>query len=210
MTRHQSHRQPAPALFLAILLAAALLAAAPAGASDHVLALTPADTHIGFVVEATGHDVHGSFALRDGEIHFDPATGSASGRIAVDAAHAETGNGSRDKTMHHKVLESGRYPLFVFEAKSFEGELPTVGEGEVILHGTLAIHGGKHPLDLPAKVVREGDEVHAVTTFEVPYEEWGMHNPSLLFLRVADRVVVTVEADGTLRDAGSEMAAGSR
>ena len=114
-------------------------------------------------------------------MRFDPATGAASGRIAIDAARAETGNGSRDKTMHEQGA-GGRdsIPLFVFVPERFEGELPAAGaaSSEVKLVGTLSIHGSEHPLTLPARVESDGDHLTATTTFEVPYVEWGMHDPS--------------------------------
>jgi hypothetical protein len=40
--------------------------------------------------------------------------------------------------------------------------------------------------------------VEATTTFVVPYVEWGLHDPSMMVLRVAKTVGVTVQAKGTL------------
>jgi polyisoprenoid-binding protein YceI len=189
-------------------LAAACLFAftLPAGATQQQVTLDPAQTHIDFSVNATGHDVHGSFYLQQGTIRFDPATGAASGEIRIDARKAETGSASRDKTMHKKVLESDQHPLFVFRAERLEGTVPSAGEGSVRLIGTLAIHGAEHPMTLPATVTADGDQLSVETTFLVPYAEWGMHNPSLLFLRVADEVAVTVNSTGTLAPAAEAQA----
>ena len=204
MDRARPLRCSVPLLAAALVVAVGALVA-PVFADEQVLTLDPQASDVSFLLPATGHDVHGTLVLRDGVVRFDPATGAASGRIAIDATRAETGNGSRDKTMHNKVLEVARYPLFVFVPERFEGELPAAGGGaaasEVKLVGTLSIHGSEHPLTLPAKVERDGDHLTATTTFQVPYVEWGMHNPSLLFLRVADEVAVTVAADGTLTTA---------
>jgi len=194
---------PVCVLVLAVLAAAAL----PAGAAQQTLTLDPQASNVGFQLKATGHDVHGTLYLQQGTVRFDPATGAASGRIAIDATRAETGNDSRDKTMHDKVLEVGAYPLFVFVPERFEGSLPAAGSGEVSLVGTLTIHGADHPLTLPATVERDGDRVTATTRFEVPYVEWGMHNPSILFLRVADAVAVTVKAEGELAPGADRAAA---
>jgi polyisoprenoid-binding protein YceI len=193
MTRHTS---------LATCLAAgglfALTFALPAQAAQQKVTLDPEQTHIEFSVDATGHDVHGSFHLQEGAIRFDPATGAASGEIRIDARKAETGSASRDKKMHKTVLESDQHPLFVFRAERLEGTVPSAGEGPVQLIGQLAIHGAEHPMTLPATVRVDGDQIAVETTFLVPYAEWGMHNPSLLFLRVADEVSVTVVSQGSL------------
>jgi hypothetical protein len=40
--------------------------------------------------------VEGAFLLKRGAIHFDPATGKASGEVVFDAASGKTGNKSGD------------------------------------------------------------------------------------------------------------------
>lgn len=193
-------RKPAlPALAAALAAVAAVIApVSPAAAAETVLRLDPAATDVSFEVPATGHDVHGLLRLAAGEVRFDPATGEAAGTITVDAKSAETGNGSRDKTLHEKVFESELFPSFVFTAEGVEGSLPADGKGQVRLRGTMRIHGDDHPMVLPAEVEVHGDEVVADVAFEVPYVAWGMHNPSIMFLRVADAVAVTVHAEGNL------------
>jgi polyisoprenoid-binding protein YceI len=183
---------------LAAALALALLATLPASAEEMILRLSPAGSEVTFDVGATGHDVHGSLALRSGEIRFDPETGEAAGRIEIDAASAETGNGSRDKTMHGDVLESGKYPLFVFHPRRFSGELARAGASDIELRGELEIHGARHPLTMPARVEIDGGRLSTHATFPVPYVEWGMEQPGMFLLRVAPVVEVTVDAAGTL------------
>jgi polyisoprenoid-binding protein YceI len=122
----------------------------------------------------------------------------ASGEIRVSAAGAETGNKKRDRTMHGKVLESERYPLFVFRAEKLEGTIPDAGAADVEIRGVLSMRGAEHSFVLPARVEIEGDRVHATSTFVVPYVEWGLHDPSFLFLRVAKEVQILVSATGNL------------
>ncbi|MGD2113820.1 MAG: YceI family protein [Acidobacteriota bacterium] len=196
------------ALLAGALIVGALLAGPPAAAREMVVRFDPETTEVTFAVNATGHDVHGSFAFREGEIRFDPETGTASGELVVDATRGETGNGSRDKTMHGKVLESERFPLFVFHADELIGEVAPEGESSIELRGRLEIHGDEHPLSIPATVVRTGERVRSSARFKVPYQEWGMHNPSFLFLRVGPEVEVTVAAEGSLRSADGMAADG--
>lgn len=190
-----------------ILAAAALLAGLPLGAEERVLTFDPSATEVSFELPATGHDVHGVLHLQSGEVRFDPATGAAHGEVTVDARGAETGNGSRDKTMRKKVLETERYPLFVFRPERLEGDLAPEGTSQIALVGTISLHGEDHPMTLPATVEIDGDHLTATATFPVPYVEWGLHNPSLLFLRVADQVQVTVEAQGSLQRGEEILAA---
>lgn len=184
---------------LAALAAVTLLSPlAPARAEEQLLSLDPATTAIRFTVEATGHDVEGSFHVTSGAVRFDAATGTASGEIRVDALSAETGNGSRDKTLRGDVLETARFPIFVFTPEHLVGALPASGEGQVELRGVVALHGASHPLTLPAKVNVDGGRLKLTAEFAVPYVEWGLHNPSVLFLKVADVVKVRIEGQGTL------------
>lgn len=177
---------------------AALLAVPAARAEEQTLTLDPAATAVHFSVEATGHDVHGSFHITGGAVRFDPATGAAAGEIRVDALSAETGNGSRDKTLRGDVLEAERFPVFVFTPERLIGALPESGAAKVELRGVVALHGAAHPMTLPATIDVSGDRIRLSAEFPVPYVEWGLHNPSILFLRVADVVQVRIEGEGTL------------
>ena len=95
------------ALVLSALACSAALACAPAAcAQAYVVNLDPAQTQVTFVLDTTLHTVHGTFQLKSGQIHFDTATGKASGTIVVDARSADTDNKSRDKKMHQEILES--------------------------------------------------------------------------------------------------------
>lgn len=180
------------------LILVAALAAVSAEAQQRVLALDPQASQVSFTLEATGHDVEGAFALQSGRIAFDPATGAASGEIAIDLKVAGTGNKSRDKTMHEEVLETGKFPTAVFRAEKVRGTVPESGAGQVTLDGTLSFHGADHKMSLPAKVDVKDGRVQADTQFEIPYVEWGLHDPSIIMLRVAKVVSVKVRAVGTL------------
>ena len=194
-------------LSLAILSLIGLLST-PLAAAEQVLTLDPTDTQIDFDLGATGHDVHGTFALRSGEIRFDPVSGSASGRLVVDASSAATGNGKRDRTMHEKVLESEEFPAFVFVPQRIDGQLATSGKSRFTVHGTLEIHGEHHPLDMVTTANFEGPRMHAEATFSIPFVAWGMHDPSFLFLRVEKEVQVSVSFDGELSQMVQQVPAG--
>ena len=100
--------------------------------------------------------------------------------------------------MHAKVLESEKHPLFHFEPSRIVGRPVDDGSSEVELQGTMTVRGEAHPMMLLARVEVVDGRLTATTTFTVPYVEWGMKDPSFLFLRVAKVVEVTIEAVGTL------------
>lgn len=188
----------------AVLALLTAFVATAAFAGEQVLVLDPATSKVSFILEATGHDVEGKLALRSGRIAFDPETGTASGEIAVDLKSAETGNGSRDKTMHEKVLEDSTYPLAVFRAEHLRGTVAPSGPSQVTLDGTLSFHGADHKMSLPAQVDIKNGRLTAETRFPIPFIEWGLHDPSIAFLRVAKVVSVKVVAQGALEGAAEE------
>lgn len=190
-----------PTLSLRTLSILLLLFSHPLLATERVLHLAPEDTEITFTLGATGHDVEGTLYLSHGDLTFDSATGSAGGEIAIDASKSESGNERRDKTMRLKVLESSDHPLIVFVPEELHGEMAASGKSDLELRGTLTLIGQDHPFTLPITVDIQGDQVQASSTFTVPYIAWGLHNPSLLFLRVAKEVEVEIHIEGALQAA---------
>lgn len=174
-----------------------------AGAAERVLTLDPAETHVSFHLGATGHDVEGLFGVSEGSVGFDPATGKAWGEIRIDTRQASTGNKKRDKTMHRKVLESEEHPLAVFRPERIEGQVAADGESTFDLVGTFTLLGVEHPLTLPTTARIHDGVVEATSTFPIPYIDWGLHNPSMLVLRVAKVVDIEVEAVGRLSGHGA-------
>ncbi len=176
----------------------ALAAHMPLGAAESVFTLDPARTQISFTLSSVLHTVHGSFQLKQGTVRFDPANGQASGEVVVDARSGETGNSGRDSKMHKTVLESAKYPQIVFRPDRIEGAFPAEGSAMLQVHGTFSIHGADHEMTIPIEVQRETDQISATMRFRVPYIQWGMKNPSTLFLRVSDTVDMEVHAIGRL------------
>lgn len=194
-------RRTAQSVWMAVLVSASSLMA-----TENTLVLSPEATEVSFDLDATGHDIHGLIGLQSGEIRFDPATGVASGRIVLDARDAATGNSSRDKTLRDDVFEIARFPEIVFEPSRIEGAIPASGHGSVTLRGTIRLHGVDHPLDLPTELTVEKGRVDALAKITIPYQEWGLHDPSILFLRVAKVVSVSIHVRGELAT-GAQVAA---
>jgi polyisoprenoid-binding protein YceI len=173
-------------------------AAAPA--TNIVIHLDAAGTQIHFTVSSLLHSVHGSFQCKGGALALDPDSTLAQGEFLVDATTLRAGSGAEDKRIATEVLESGRYPSIFFHAEHRRGELSqTDGAADIILEGSMNIHGADHPMQLRVHTVRQGEALTATAHFVVPYVEWGMKQPRSGLLPLSRQVLVDVTAKGTIR-----------
>lgn len=176
------------------LLCAISCLANPLTAETLKLHLDPAQSQVSVRFSATLQSVSGRLGPAEGTIELDPVTGEATGEVRMDFTDASTGIGRRDRKMHSKILETGRYPGAVFHVEGVE--LPATlhqGENDVQLRGTVDFHGSSHLVTFPATVTLRGGQVRAKGWLEIPYIAWGVRDPSFFLLRVAK--VVTVELD---------------
>lgn len=178
---------------LVMTLVAVLPAPAQPLSGQQKLTIDSDQSTIRFTLKATLHKVHGNVPISSGSVLFDPNDGTVTGEIVFDARGADTGNERRDRDMHEKVLESERFPQFVFQAERLQGQLSASEPSEATLHGKLSIHGSVHPVAIPLSIRFEGNLVRASGELTVPYVAWGMKDPSKFLLRVADEVQVRIE-----------------
>jgi polyisoprenoid-binding protein YceI len=184
---------------MAMLAAISLALLAPAATQQAQLTLDPAKTRIDWTLGDVLHTVQGTFQLKSGSFVFDPKTGEAIGQIIVDASSGNSGNGTRDSKMKKEILETARYPDIVFVPKHVSGFIFGQESATVQVAGIFTIHGGTHDLTLTLPVVVKGNAVEARTKFDVPYVDWGMKNPSTLFLKVDKIVQISISAVGELQ-----------
>ena len=180
---------------LAIFVISAFISAS---AQDTAFQLDPAQTTVKFTLGDVLHTVRGTFHLKHGALQFEPASGKISGEIVVDARSGESGSGMRDRKMHKEILESERYPEIAFRPDKIEGPVASQGKSSVMVHGIFSIHGVDRDITVPAEVEMSAGRWTATVHFTVPYEKWGMKNPSTLFLRVNDSVEIDLVAAGSL------------
>lgn len=178
-----------------VLLAGAVALVA---AQDAAFRLDPVQTSVKFTLADVLHTVHGSFKLKRGALQFDPASGKITGEIVVDAASGDTGNAMRDRKMHKEVLESARYSEIAFRPDRIDGAVASQGTSSVTVHGIFSIHGTDREITVPAQVDTAADHWTAIVHFTIPYEKWGMKNPSTLFLKVSDSVQIDLTAAGSV------------
>jgi len=195
--RKRSHRSRLrrPCLVVIPFIAIATVAAFAQGVAFQ---LDPQHTTVNFALSDVLHKIAGTFRLKQGSLHLDPASGKLTGEIVVDARSGESGTGMRDRKMHREVLESDRYPEIVFRPDRVEGKVLPQGKSSVQVHGIFSIHGADHEITVPAEVEIFPDRWTAMLHFSVPYANWGMKNPSNLFLKVSDSVDIDLTTAGAV------------
>jgi polyisoprenoid-binding protein YceI len=167
--------------------------------SELVLILDPAQSQVHWTVDTTLHTVHGTFALKSGTLHLDPNTGKAGGEILVIGSSGESGNNSRDSRMHKEILETPKYPDVIFRPTQLEGTVKQSGTSDVKLTGIFSIHGADHPLTAQIHAEFTGHRWKASGTFQVPYVQWGIKDPSNFLLKVQPVVDVEMEMSGDVK-----------
>jgi polyisoprenoid-binding protein YceI len=183
-----------PFLGLALLLASGSVLAA---AQDSDYRVDPAQSSVKFTLGDVLHTVRGTFKVKQGELQVEP-DGKVSGQIVVDAGSGDSGSGMRDRKMHKEVLESARFPQIAFRPDRIDGAVASSGKSSVLVHGMFNIHGVDREITVPAQLETGGEQWTATVHFTVPYQKWGMKNPSTLFLRVSDTVEIDLVASGTV------------
>jgi polyisoprenoid-binding protein YceI len=191
------HRNQRDRLLL-LVLALFVIGGIASATQELVFRLDPQHSTVSFLLGDAIHTVRGTFRLKESALRLDPASGKIAGEIIVDAKSGESGSGMRDRKMHREVLESDHYPEIVFRPDRVDGTVSVQGKSSVRVHGVFNIHGSDHELTVPAEVEVSSDHWTATLHFAVPYANWGMKNPSTLFLRVNESVDIDLTASGTI------------
>jgi polyisoprenoid-binding protein YceI len=163
------------------------------------LSLDTTRSEVHFTLPSALHTVHGTFSIQQGDITFNPATGQANGSIAVDALSGKSGNSIRDHRMAKDELKAPDYKIIAFAPTRFTGTFNPNGDSTLQVHGLFTLLGTPHEIDVPMQIQVNGDQIHAVGSFTVPYIQWGLKDPSSLMIHVDKEVHVDLDLSGTLR-----------
>jgi polyisoprenoid-binding protein YceI len=163
------------------------------------LSLDPARSDLHWTLGSTLHTVHGTFAMKRGEVRVDPATGDASGEFVADATSGKSGNDSRDAKMHKEILESGKYSDVIFRPTKVEGKVLIQGASNVQVHGTFLLHGSEHELTVSVQAELVGTQWKGSAKFSIPYIQWGLKSPNTFLLKADPAVEIELELNGTLQ-----------
>jgi polyisoprenoid-binding protein YceI len=179
-----------------VAVAATMTGAPDARAQEFSVQIDPAQSKVEYSLSSTVHTVHGMFAVKNGAVRYDPASGQIGGTIVVDAASGQSGNNSRDTRMHREILESDKFPEIVFSPTKLTGAVAADGISKVEVSGRFRLHGQDHEVTLPAEIKMEGKNLSVTTHMDVPYVKWGLKNPSNFLLHVSDTVNIEIQARG--------------
>jgi len=179
-----------PAFALALAFAFAL---APGGgaepATPRTFSVAPGSA-LSYRLVHKLHSVDGESKAVEGRARILPdGTVQAMVRARVDSF--DSGNGNRDAHMR-EATEAGRHPFVTLKAIGGAAEADSYpATVDVLLRGELEFHGRTRPVEVPVKVRWESPDRAAVDgEFAVSLEAHEVERPSLLFVKVDDRLVV--------------------
>jgi polyisoprenoid-binding protein YceI len=181
-------------LVIALVLAGATCSAAMAQTS---WSIDPAKSQVQFSLGGF-HEVNGFFKVSRGEVHFDRKSGAMSGLITVEAASGNSGNNARDHKMKGDELHAGKFPSITFAPTQFTGFLKDQGESSIQVHGLFTLIGKPHSIAVPMTVTITGNQCVAKGSFTIPYVQWGMKDPTMMFMKEAKDVTINLTLQGTL------------
>jgi polyisoprenoid-binding protein YceI len=145
---------------------------------------------VNFLVKSTLHDIHGTVGTIDGKLTLPDGGLAATGETEVSVHSLATGNRSMDRNMY-AMFEAKAFPVVTLKIISID--LSGVREGadrQVVIRGLLTIHGVSREISIPAKAGRDHGRYVCEGSFSVSLKDYEMRPPRMLFLKVADQVLV--------------------
>lgn len=126
--------------------------------------------------------------------------------FVVDLKTMRTGIAFRDKHLQEDFLETNLYPLAKFHVTGVESNAtPPYANGQTIslvASGDFYIHGVTHPKNIPVKVTyfsdkSSGSSIRIEARFPIRLESYNIDRPEIMFQKLAEVVIVTVDAYAT-------------
>src|SRR5499427_3277913 len=167
-------------------------AQAPTGVP--VFQITPIESKITFHVDASV-TIEGTFDQWEASLTFtSPAAESAVLDVKIQAASVNTGSGLKDKTLKSDdFFNVEQDPLITFHST----QIVQTGPETFDVQGTFTIRGVSKPETLHLTASGKGTgSAEIAGTMAFDRKEFGM-NSGIPFIRIADRVEVSVNLKGT-------------
>ncbi|MEO6803563.1 MAG: YceI family protein [Granulicella sp.] len=180
------------------VFALAVILASVALAQHQTFTVNPDASEVKITLNTTHEVVHGAFHIQSGSIEFDRSAPKMSGSVVVLAGTGKTGNGSRDKRMNKEILKVEQHTTVSFEPKSYSGVIAPSGDSTIQVTGIFTLLDTPHEITIPMLVHMEGAIATAKAHFSVPYIQWGLKDPSLLFWRADKDVAIDLLLSGQL------------
>jgi polyisoprenoid-binding protein YceI len=162
------------------------------------------DAPIEVIVGHTG-DIKGKVTLDDS---LDLSKAPLNAEFDVDLASIDTGIALRNEHMRDNFLETKKYPKAVFKVISVSSTPTVLNDGKTVkvkATGEFSLHGKTVKKDVPVDVTyrkvcneqgkfEKCDLIQIKSTFPVPFKDFGIQRPEIVFQKLADTVFVTVGA----------------
>ena len=132
-----------------------ILLALPMAAAAHDWTVVADKSTLNFSGSYQDAPFKGRFRQFKADIRYDPADlGSARFDVTVNLGSVDTQSDERDQTLEGSdFFATANYPQAHFVTRSFERD----GDGKVIAHGTLDLHGKQQPVDLHVDFSTQGE-----------------------------------------------------
>jgi len=169
-----------------------------ASAQRQTFTVSPDASDVKITLNTTHEVVHGAFRVQVGSVEFDRNDSKMTGSVVVYAGSGKTGNGSRDKRMNKEILKVEQYTAISFAPASYAGVIAPSGDSTIQVTGTFKLLDIPHQITVPMVIHMEGSAATARAHFSIPYVQWGLKDPSLLFWRTDKEVSVDLTLTGQL------------
>jgi polyisoprenoid-binding protein YceI len=121
--------------------------------------------------------------------------------VEVDLTTLDSGMADRDLNMRENHLHTGRFPTTTFRGgRVLEGggvDLTGGGSHEFLLAGEIDLHGVTREIEVPVELRYDetaGEpRLHVKTTFPIMLSDHEIPRPRFLFLKLAEKQVVTLD-----------------
>ncbi|WP_310438720.1 YceI family protein [Sulfuricurvum sp.] len=121
-------------------------------------------------------------------LSMDTAPATLRGTIEVSMSDLVSDNKKRDTNMQ-ETLESSTFPKAVFEVK----EVVAKGGDNVILKGSMTLHGVTKPMSFEGTLSEEASKVRIKAKSTMKMSDFGITPPKMVFLTVRDQVDLNVD-----------------
>lgn len=137
------------------------------------------------------HEVVGRAAPSEGRARLLP-DGTLQVAVRANVADFDSGNANRDAHMK-EVTEAHKFPAVEFKGVATGVKVPETFPAQVpvTLKGQVTFHGVKQPVEVPMTVTfTSAKEARAEGTFQLSLEAHKVERPSLLMVKVDDKLVL--------------------
>lgn len=143
--------------FASAIAAVALVPLSQAQADDYQIDIEGQHAFIQFKINHLGYSyILGSFEEFNGQFSYDPEDLDASSvNLEVQVNSLNSNHAERDRhILSDDFLNASEYPTATFSSTGFE----STGDDEGVLTGDLTLHGETQEIEMPVKLMGEGDD----------------------------------------------------